>query len=87
EFAINSARSESTGYAPFMLNNGRMPCSMIWNSDLSNEYPSYAKYAALAGLAIMAAHDSVLEAHVKQTRTANRKHWFDPFKKDDLIYV
>ncbi|KAF8814452.1 hypothetical protein BYT27DRAFT_7062495, partial [Phlegmacium glaucopus] len=29
EFAINSARSESTGYAPFFLNFGRMPRSMI----------------------------------------------------------
>ncbi|KAJ3871315.1 hypothetical protein F5051DRAFT_299579, partial [Lentinula edodes] len=29
EFAINCARSESTGYAPFILNNGRMPRSMV----------------------------------------------------------
>jgi hypothetical protein len=29
EFAINSARSASTGYAPFFLNTGRMPRSMI----------------------------------------------------------
>ena len=31
EFAINSARSASTGYAPFFLNFRRMPRSMIWN--------------------------------------------------------
>ncbi|KAI9070206.1 hypothetical protein FKP32DRAFT_1542469, partial [Trametes sanguinea] len=29
EFAINLARSESTGYAPFFLNTGRMPRPMI----------------------------------------------------------
>ena len=29
EFAINSARSASTGYAPFFLNFGRMPRAMI----------------------------------------------------------
>ncbi|KJA14724.1 hypothetical protein HYPSUDRAFT_101890, partial [Hypholoma sublateritium FD-334 SS-4] len=29
EFALNSARSQSTGYAPFFLNTGRKPCSMI----------------------------------------------------------
>jgi hypothetical protein len=29
QFAINSARSESTGYAPFFLNNGRMPRAMV----------------------------------------------------------
>lgn len=31
EFAINLARSESTGYAPFFLNTGRMPCTLIWD--------------------------------------------------------
>lgn len=31
EFAINSAHSESTGYALFFLNTGWMPQSMIWN--------------------------------------------------------
>lgn len=31
EFAINMARSESTGYAPFFLNTGRMPRAMIWD--------------------------------------------------------
>ncbi|KJA14581.1 hypothetical protein HYPSUDRAFT_117831, partial [Hypholoma sublateritium FD-334 SS-4] len=29
EFAINSSRSESTGYAPFFLNTGRIPRSFI----------------------------------------------------------
>ncbi|KJA15263.1 hypothetical protein HYPSUDRAFT_98452, partial [Hypholoma sublateritium FD-334 SS-4] len=29
EFAINSSRSASTGYAPFFLNTGLMPRSMI----------------------------------------------------------
>ena len=38
EFAINSARSESMGFAPFFLNTGRMPRSMIWTSPKSNEY-------------------------------------------------
>jgi len=39
EFAINSARSESTGFAPFSLNSGRMPRSMIWNSASPTEFP------------------------------------------------
>ncbi|KZP22568.1 hypothetical protein FIBSPDRAFT_890207 [Athelia psychrophila] len=33
EFAMNSASSATTGYAPFFLNTGRMPRSMIWNED------------------------------------------------------
>ena len=40
EFAINSARSASTGFAPFFLNFGRMPRTMIWDAPPSTEYPS-----------------------------------------------
>ncbi|KIJ60875.1 hypothetical protein HYDPIDRAFT_70471, partial [Hydnomerulius pinastri MD-312] len=29
EFAINLARSDSTGYSPFFLNTGRMPRTMV----------------------------------------------------------
>jgi hypothetical protein len=38
EFAINSARSKSTGFAPFFLNTGGMPRSMIWNDPTKDEY-------------------------------------------------
>jgi hypothetical protein len=73
EFAINSARSESTGFAPFFLNFGRMPRTMLWTHDLTTEYPSVREFAIQKKLAIMAAHDSILAARVKQTRDANRK--------------
>ena len=71
EFAINSARSESTGYAPFFLNFGQMPRTMIWNSAPSSEYPSIREFALQTKLALMTAHDSILEARVKQTHNAN----------------
>ena len=45
QFAINSARSESTGYAPFFLNNGRMPRTMVWNSAGPTEYPNLREFA------------------------------------------
>jgi len=45
EFAINSARSESTGYAPFFLNTGRMPRSMLWNKSDPSEFPSVRNFA------------------------------------------
>ncbi len=38
EFAINCARSETTGYAPFFLNTGRMPRAMIWDNASKTEY-------------------------------------------------
>ena len=45
EFAINSAQSESTGYAPFFLNFGRMPRAMVFNNPSADEYPSVRDFA------------------------------------------
>jgi len=87
EFALNSARSESTGYAPFFLNTRRMPRSMIWNSSSDDEYPSVRNFAQQRKLAIVAAHDSILAARVKQTRDANRKRRMAPFQENDLVYI
>jgi RNase H-like domain found in reverse transcriptase/Reverse transcriptase (RNA-dependent DNA polymerase)/Integrase zinc binding domain/Retroviral aspartyl protease/Zinc knuckle len=87
EFAINSARSESTGYAPFFLNFGRMPRNMIWNSALRDEYPSVRDFALTKKLALMSAHDSIIAARVKQTRDANRKRQAVPFVLGDLVYL
>ena len=87
EFAINSARSESTGYAPFFLNSGRMPRPMIWDSAPPTEYPSVRNFALQKKLAIMSAHDSIIAARVKQTRNANRRRQKSPFVEGGLAYV
>ena len=71
EFAINSARSESTGFAPFFLNSGHMLRTMIWNMAPPSEFPSIRNFALQKRLAIMAAHNSILAAQVKQTCDAN----------------
>lgn len=87
EFAINSACSDSTGYAPFFLNHGRMPRPMIWDNPRSDEYPGVRAYAQKVKQAVMATHDSIIAARVKQTRDANRRRRPAPFTKDDLVYV
>jgi hypothetical protein len=87
EYAINSARSESTGFAPFFLNSRRMPRSMLWSSTPSNEFPSVRDFALSRKLAIMAAHDSILSARIIQTRDANRKRRTAPFKAGELVYL
>ena len=87
EFAINSARSVSTGYAPFFLNFGRMPRTMIWDSAPSTEFPAIREFALQKKLALMAAHDSILAARVKQIRNANKKRQDVPFKAGDLVYL
>lgn len=87
EFAINLARSESTGYTPFFLNYGRMPRSMIWNSAPANEYTSVRVFAEQKKLALIEAHDSILAARIKQTRDTNRKRQISPFKEGDMVYL
>jgi hypothetical protein len=87
QFAINSARSESTGYAPFFLNNGRMPRAMVWNSASPTEYPNVREFAQRKKLALMSAHDSIIGARIKQTRDANRKRRLIPFKEGDFVYL
>ncbi len=87
EFAINCTQSEMTGYAPFFLNTGRMPHSMIWNSPAKTEYLGVKVFAQRMKLAVISAHDSILNARVKQTRDANQKRRPVPFANGDLVYL
>ena len=87
EFAINSARSQSTGYAPFFLNFGRLPRNMIFNNPSANEFPAVREFALEKKLALIAAHDSIIAARVKQTRAANRKRQTVPFNTGDFVYL
>ena len=87
EFAINLSRSETTGYAPFFLNSGRMPHTFIWNNLSKDEYPSMCVFAQHMKHAVMSMHNAILGTHVKQTRNTNRKWQLSPFIKGDLIYV
>jgi hypothetical protein len=87
EFAINSARSASTGYTPFFLNTGHMPRSMIWDSAKQSEYLGVRNFAIQRKIALMAAHDSILAARVNQIRSANQKRRMIPFEKGDLVYL
>jgi hypothetical protein len=64
-----------------------MPRSLLWNSDRSRKYPGVANFALQRRLAIMAAHDSMIAARVKQTRAANRKRQPAPFEAGDLVYL
>jgi transposase InsO family protein len=87
EFAINLARSESTGYSPFFLNSGRLPRTLIWDTPETSEYPGIRVFAQRMKNAILAAHDAILGARVKQTTDANRRRRASPFAKDDLVYI
>lgn len=51
------------------------------------DFPGVAKFALTRKLALVAAHDSILSARVKQTRNGNRKRRYCPFSEGDLVYV
>ena len=87
EFAINISCSESMGYAPFFLNTGRIPRTMVWNSPMDNQYPGVTEFAERIKHALIAAHDSIIAARVKQTRNANRKRQPAKFEEGDLVYI
>ncbi|KNZ72725.1 hypothetical protein J132_02034, partial [Termitomyces sp. J132] len=87
EFAINTARSVTTGYSPFFLNYGQMPGSMVWDSATKNKYPGVQVFAQQLKSAIMAAHDCILAACVKQMCNANHKWALVPFKAGEFTYM
>ncbi|CAG8672995.1 2126_t:CDS:2, partial [Acaulospora colombiana] len=67
EWAMNAARSETTGFSPFFLNFGYRPRPLIWNNADKDEYPGVHAFAQRMKDAIMQAHDAILEKRVKQT--------------------
>jgi hypothetical protein len=85
EFAMNSARLESTGFSPFFLNYAHTPHPLIWNSTL--EFPGVEDFAAKLKEALMKAHDAIIDARVKQTKQANRHRRRADFKVDELVYL
>ena len=85
EFALNSARSDTTGFAPFFLNYGRLPRTMLVNE--KSEYPAVKKFAQNLKSAILSAHDAIIAARVKQTKNANRKRIPSPLVNGDLVYI
>ena len=85
EFAVNSARSSTTGFSPFQLNYGRNPSPMIWKGQ--EEFPGVRKFAEQMKLAIMSAHDSIIAARVINTVQANRKRASADYKVGDLVYL
>lgn len=83
KFAINSAISETTGYAPFFLNHGQMPRSFHFNG--ISEYPGVRVFVQRIKDVLMAAHDAILAARVKHTIQANKHRKIAPFVPGDLV--
>lgn len=60
EFTINLARSATMGYTLFVLNYGRMPLSMIFETN--SKYPGVRAFAQWMKSVILSAHDMIITA-------------------------
>lgn len=87
EWAMNAARSETTGFSPFFLNYGHRPRPLLWKNPGTNEYPGVHIFAQRMKDAIMRAHDAILERRVKQVRIANRSRRQCPIESGDKVYL
>jgi hypothetical protein len=87
KFALNAARSEVTGYAPFFLNYGRIPSTFVWNSPTKDKFPGVHALAIKLKNAVIDAHNSIIAHWVKETRAANRRRIPSPFRSGDLVYI
>ena len=85
EFAINSARSSTTGFSPFQLNYGRNPSPMVWRGE--DEFPGVRLFADRMKMAIMSAHDAIIASRVGNTVQANKKRAVASYKEGDLVYL
>ena len=71
EFALNSAKSSSTGFAPFDL-NGATP-RISFTLDNVDGAPGVAAFAQQVQNNLLMAHDAILENRVYQTDYANQR--------------
>jgi hypothetical protein len=86
EFAINLSINDSTGFTPFELTYGAMPC--IFHKTEITPFAGVKSFAkkALTNLAIV--HDSIITNHTFQTHYANKhRSAEEPLKEGDLVYL
>jgi hypothetical protein len=88
EFALNSAISSSSGFAPFELNYGYMPTMNTGFAPQSISVPGVKHFVERALQNLTEAHDAIIESRVRQTHNANRRRRADDqFIVGDLVYV
>lgn len=94
EFALNSAASSSTGFAPFELTGGALP-RMTRELSTPSNLPGVQQFAENARDYLVMAHDSIIEARALQTHHANKRRRDEsavgphhrPISVGDLVYL
>ena len=89
EFAINSAVSSSTGFAPFELNYGYLPSVNTQVQLESSSAPRGIKaFVDNAVNSLSQAHDAIITNRVNQTYHANKRRRMEtPMKVGDWAYL
>ena len=93
EFALNSARSNSTGFTPFEL-NGHMP-RLGFPTEVESVAPGVASFAQKVRDNLIVAHDAIIESRVNQRHFANQRRRGEgptedgesPFSVGKLVYL
>lgn len=73
EFALNSSMSSMTGFAPFELTSGHIPCMMWKAPDLLGFTPGIRVFAAMAHQSLAEAHDAIIASCIFQAHHANKR--------------
>jgi hypothetical protein len=88
EFALNSAISSSSGFAPFELNYGYSPSVNPGMTPKPSMVPGVKHFVTCALQNLADAHDTIIESHMCQTHQANHcRCKDDTFTVGDLVYV
>jgi len=88
EFALNSAISSSSGFAPFELNYGYTPTINTSITPELSKVPGVKHFVLRALRNLSDAHDAIIESRVRQTHNANqRRREDDTFAAGDQVYV
>jgi hypothetical protein len=88
EFALNSAISSSSRFAPFELTYRYRPSMNLGITPEPSSTPGVKHFVARALQNLANAHDAIIESRVRQTHNANRhRREDDSFIVSDLVYV
>jgi hypothetical protein len=88
KFALNSAISTSSGFAPFELNHGYVPSITPGIATEPTNVPGVKHFVEHACQTLADAHDAIIESCVRQTHHANRRcREDDTFAAGDLVYI
>jgi hypothetical protein len=88
EFALNSSKSASTGFAPFELNYGYIPTFHGNIIPTPGEPPGVTQFVDKAKGYLEMAHDAIIQSRVSQIYQANkRRREAKPYAIGDKVYL